>query len=271
MKYSISDICQKIYDLEAKYDLLNYQIDGIYVWQYIRFKVYKAITSQTKIYSTDHTKKVKGLDIIKALPGLIYHSIFHNPLSGNYKKDFLLFNDSRKVFIENDFVEIYSYYFLNDVENKKYDIIEEPYVWKHYGKIKPNQKNLDYLFFRSYFLNIFTKIKFLKREQDFLTKIENELNSYFSININLKKLAKSGLKLFKNDYKYYEKIVKKRQPKFVLMVFSYEKRKALVAVCKDLNIPSLELQHGTTSPYHLGYHYPNTNNPIKYSCQYDYQ
>lgn len=264
----IEDICKKIYDLEAEYDLLHYQINGIYLWQYIRFKVYKAITIQTKLYSTDHTKKVKGKDILKALPGLIFHSIFYNPLTGNYKKDFLLFNDSRKVLFENEFIEIYSNFHLKNVDDEKFEIIEEPYVWKHYGKTKPNQKNLDYLYFRSYFLNLFTKIKFSKTELVFLTKIEAEINSYFSIEINLKSIIESGLKLFKNDYKYYRKILQKRQPKFVLMVFSYEKRKALVAACKDLNIPSFELQHGTTSPFHVGYHYPNTRKPIKYFPDY---
>ena len=267
-KHSLEVICNKLYELEKKHDLFNYQINQVYVWQYIRFKVFKAITTQTKCYSTDHTKKVKAKDILKALPALFYHSFFHNPLSGNYNKDFLLFIDSRKMLLDEEYTEIYSSFFLKDVDAKKYDIIEEPYVWKHYGKIKSNQKNLDYLYFRSYLLNFFTRINLSEDNLKFIEKIENEINSHFSININLKSLIISGLKLFKNDYNYYKKILKKRKPKFVLLVFSYEKRKALVAACKDLNIPSFELQHGTTSKFHLGYHYPSITKPVKYFPDY---
>ena len=54
----------------------------------------------------------------------------------------------------------------------------------------------------------------------------------------------------------------------MLIVFTYEKRKALVAACKNLNISSVEIQHGTISPFHLGYHYPGYKNKIKYFPDY---
>lgn len=267
-EFSLKVICDKIFELEKKYDLLNFKIDQVYIWLYIRFKVFKAITTQTKCYSTDHTKKVALKDILKALPSLIFHTTFNNPLSGNYHKDFLLFIDSRKVLINKEYLEIYSHFFLKNVDQKKYDIIEEPYIWKHFGKRKNNQRNLDYLYFRSYFLSQFTKINLATENLKLIDKIELEINTFFSIKVDLKSLITSGFKLFKNEYNYYKKILLKRKPKFVLLVFSYEKRKALIAACKDLNIPTFELQHGTASRFHLGYHYPTVKNEIKYFPDY---
>ncbi|MCD4772338.1 MAG: hypothetical protein K8R41_03015 [Bacteroidales bacterium] len=268
MSFNLKDICQKIFNLEEKYDLLNYQIDHVYIWQYIRFKIFNAISIQTKCYSIAHSKKVKANDILKAFPALFYHSLMHNPLTGNYHKDFLLFIDGKKILINNEKHAIYSSFFLKDIDKNKYDIIEEPYFWKHYEKTKSNQKNLDYIYFRSYFLNVFTKINLSEDNLNFIEKIENEINSYFSIKIDLKHFIVSGLKLFKNDYNYYKKILKKRKPKFVLLVFSYEKRKALIAACKDLNILSFEIQHGTVSKFHLGYHFPIVTKPLKYFPDY---
>lgn len=47
------------------------------------------------------------------------------------------------------------------------------------------------------------------------------------------------------------------KPSHLVLVVAYA-RQELVAAAKDLGIPVIELQHGTITPGHLGYHYPGS-------------
>ena len=49
------------------------------------------------------------------------------------------------------------------------------------------------------------------------------------------------------------------KPKAIYVIVSYGKAE-LIKVAKELNIPVIELQHGTFSKYHLGYSFPQHKN-----------
>ena len=66
----------------------------------------------------------------------------------------------------------------------------------------------------------------------------------------------------------YQKLLRIRQAKALLVVVSYSHSIApLTAAAKSLAIPTIEMQHGTFSPYHLGYHFPNLDDH-PYFCDY---
>ena len=96
--------------------------------------------------------------------------------------------------------------------------------------------------------------------------MKEELETAFEIEIDLFRIMEDHILNFQYDYKKYIELLQKKSPKLVFLVVAYE-NKALVAACKKMNIEIIELQHGTISPYHLGYSYPeNTrkfNNEIK--------
>ena len=66
----------------------------------------------------------------------------------------------------------------------------------------------------------------------------------------------------------YKKLLKRLRPKALLVVVSYSHSIApLIAAAKSLAVPTIEMQHGTFSPYHLGYHFPNLDEH-PYFCDY---
>ena len=63
------------------------------------------------------------------------------------------------------------------------------------------------------------------------------------------------LKSRKSLLPLYIRLFKRLKPKLVFVVVSYN-NELIIEACKKLNIPTVELQHGVITPYHLGYAYP---------------
>lgn len=262
---SVKQICEKIWELEDKYNLLYKEINGVKVWQYLRMKIYYQIAQQTGVFTKPHTTKNSLWDKIKAFPCYLYNAILKNPLKGNYQKDILIFDHSRKIYVDGEYIDIYTKYLLDnlDVNDYNYDVIERPYLRKHWTKKEPNRKYLDYLSISSFIPKKLYRVKFSEYQLKYIKTVEKEINGYFNISINLKRLFIKGIKNFKYNYKFYNKLFKKRKPSKVYVVVSYGKA-ALISAAKDNDIQVIEIQHGTFSPYHLGYNFPECNKELEY-------
>ena len=274
MTFTVKEICQKIWDLEEKYELNHKKIQGCYPWQLIRMYLYYEITRKTNVFDSAQQSSLSLIDKVNSFLPFIKNSISSNPLSGNKHTDILIFDHPRKVMFNGEYQDIYSY-FLKDIlkkNNKSFETIESPYLNQHFRN-KENKKENNVKYNDRILLGSFInktrkrgKLPFTKEEKDFIEKIKNELESSFNIEINLFNIIEDHILNFQYDYKKYMELLEKRNPKQVYLVVAYE-NKALVAACKSKNIEIIELQHGTISPYHLGYSYPkNTmllNNRLK--------
>jgi len=262
---SIKTICEKIWDLEDKYSLLDKDIQGVKVWQISRFMIYSEIAQKTGLFSKPHTTKDSWYDKIKAFPGYLYNTILKNPLSGEYEKEILVFDHPRKKLVNGEYIDIYTKYLLDHLDDSKYDVIERPYLNKHLAKSKSNRKYLDGLLWLSYLHRTISNVKFTPEELKLLNQLENEINNTFKIRLNLKQIYKVCIKQFKYDYKFYTKLFKKRKTRTVYLVVSYiSQNKPLIAAAKNNDIKVIEIQHGTIGPYHLGYNFPNCNHELEY-------
>ena len=274
MTFTVKEICQKIWNLEEKYELNHKEIQGCYPWQLIRMYLYYEITRKTNVFESAQQSSLSLFDKINSFLPFLKNSISSNPLSGSENVDVLIFDHPRKVIFEDEYQDIYSY-FLKDTLNqygKSFETIESPYLNQHFrnkNNIKENHVRFNDRILLGSFIHKTRnrgKLPFTEDEKQLINTVKEELEAAFKIEIDLFRIIEDHILNFQYDYKKYIELLQKKNPKLVFLVVAYE-NKALVAACKKMNIEIIELQHGTISPYHLGYSYPeNTmkfNNEIK--------
>ena len=263
MTFTVKEICQNIWNLEEKYELNHKMIQNCYPWQLIRMYLYYEITRKTNVFESAQQSSLSLFDKINSFLPFVKNSILSNPLSGKEKADVLIFDHPRKVIFKDEYQDIYSY-FLKDTLNqygKSFETIESPYLNQHFRSkenIKENNVKFNDRILLGSFINKTRnrgKLPFTEDERKLINTVKKELESIFKIEIDLFRIIEDHILNFHYDYKKYIELLEKRKPKWVFLVVAYE-NKALVAACKKMNIEIIELQHGTISPYHLGYSYP---------------
>ena len=103
---SIKDICKIFWLLENKYNLLDFEIDGVKPWQFRRMQLYYIISEKTKILEQAHNK-LSSTDKILSIFKLIINSIFHNPFL-HKKVDILIFPHERSKLVNTKYIDIYA-------------------------------------------------------------------------------------------------------------------------------------------------------------------
>ena len=262
MTFTVKEICERIWELEEKLELNHMEIQGTYPWQIIRMYLYYEITRKTNVFESAQQASLSLLDKVKSFTPFIKNSLLNNPFSGG-RCDVLIFDHPRKVIFQNEYKDIYSYFLPETLRNnnKTFEIIESPYLNQHFTS-KNYQKKNNVRFNDRILLGSFIhktrnrgKVPFSKDEKAKIEIVKNELENTFSIEIDLFGIIEDHILNFKYDYNKYVELLEKKQPKQVFLVVAYE-NKALVSACHDMDIEIIELQHGTISPYHLGYSYP---------------
>ena len=270
MTFTVKEICQEIWNLEEKYELNHKEIQGCYPWQLIRMYLYYEITRKTNVFESAQQSSLSLFDKINSFMPFLKNSILSNPLSGRENVDVLIFDHPRKVIFEDEYQDIYSY-FLKDTLNqygKSFETIESPYLNHHFRNnenIKENHVKFNDRILLGSFIHKTRnrgKLPFTDDEKQLINAVKYELDTAFKIEIDLFRIMEDHILNFQYDYEKYIELLQRKNPKVVFLVVAYE-NKALVAACKKMNIEIIELQHGTISPYHLGYSYPE--NTMKFN------
>lgn len=256
MSLTVKDICDVFFNLEEKYSLNFLEIQGCYPWQLIRMFLYYDIARKTKVFGTAQQQTLSIFDKIKSFTPFIKNSLFSNPFKGNHQCDVLIFDHPRKTIFQGEYKDIYSYFLVDYLKGKvSFEVMEAPYLNKHYSKKQDYVKYTDRIELGSYRYKKFNKISFNDSEKEIISKIQDELIKTFDISLDLFTIIQNHILNFKYDYMKYKELFLKRKPKLIFVVVAYENQ-AIVAAGKDLGIEVIELQHGTISNYHLGYSYP---------------
>jgi hypothetical protein len=140
-------------------------------------------------------------------------------------------------------------------------LVEFPYVNTHYSPSKSkNIKYFDLASFVGWLLRKFRVIRFplCKNEKMMLKLFQAQINKRFGALLDLEKLISDRLLEQKSMLPVYFILLTKIRPKVVVLTLSYG-RETLIKACKKLEIPVVELQHGTVSRYHTGYSFPGSS------------
>lgn len=250
------EVMDQLLQFEKTYSLDQIEIGGLLIWDYLRFQVYMQLPILLGIYENDahiisnvRWKKIK----------LLIKSIFNfrrNPYLSS-QKDIMIIGSARRKLIDGKWMDIICDPLLNDLD---YSYI---YIENHfqYGHVSPTYTC------KAYYLDIITFLALLqqkiKRRNFNIKKTDQEkiiwlgqiLQEEFNVKIDFLPLVQNILLQSAVLHKKYAKLLKKIQPKALIIVCSYG-YELLIKEAKKQNIPVIELQHGVINYYHFGYSYP---------------
>ncbi|ADO76488.1 hypothetical protein [Halanaerobium praevalens] len=255
-KLKEKQLCDKIFNLEEKFNLLKKKINGVYFWKLIRFDLTQEILKEKNIYGQAHTNPgPKFIDKILYLPRALINTHLYGALKRNSQKDYLVFEHPRKVKVNEEYIDKYTHYIIADWGKDKYEIIDKPYLRKHYKNPSLNRSYFEHFSIINYLKREILPLKINDDDKKFIKRIEEELKKRFDLKIELLEKVEFKITHFKNEVKYFNKLLKKRKPKKVFLVVSYGSE-ALIEACKINDVTSIEIQHGIINKYHLGYSFP---------------
>ena len=222
MTVSVKEICEVLFDLEEKYDLNYQEIQGCFAWQLMRFSVYLELTKKLGIFGAVQQRPLSLFDKVKSFIPFLKNSLLFNPLSGNYKKDILIFDHPRKVIFEDEFVDIYSYFIVDFIKgNYSFEVLESTYFNEHFTKRQDYIKYLDRIELGSYIYKKRNKLEFTPSEKKLINNIKMELKDAFDVDIDIVSILTRKIQNFQYDYEMYTELFKKRNPKMVFVVVAY--------------------------------------------------
>lgn len=262
---ALKELCEKLWQFETEFELLDLEIKGVRFWELIRFKVFSELSMQLCGYGQSHTSKNTILDKMLASFSLLRNSTSKNPFSGKYEVDFLVYDHPRKVKVEGNNIDIYTNEFIKSSLEKKYDIIESPHLWKHITTgVNSNRKYIDHEILTVFVKNKISSIPLSNNERSLLAKLNSEIKNRFEvINLNLLKVTENYINNFLHRFEYHKKLFFKRKPKSIYVVVSYGKA-PIIAAARDLGIEVIEFQHGVITNYHFAYNYSDPTKKLKY-------
>jgi hypothetical protein len=250
-KTKLKIITEQFWDIENKYNLIEKQINNVYYWRLIRKDIYNEILKQNNVIGTAIPITFNSLySKIIEIPKIIFNQEMHGAIKRNSKKEILIFENLRKKKIDNEYKCLYTYFISKYLKN--FELIEKAYQKKHYEKPSLIRSYEDHFSFYDFFIERIISFRYTSKEIKFINQIESEINITFRTNLNLKKIIKNRINIFKYNFRYYDRLLKKRKPKKVIITVSSNAYEPLIAACKDQNVESIEIQHGLISNYDLG-------------------
>lgn len=259
---SIQSITNSILELENKYDLLNWKIDNVFIWQIARVPIYIKLQESIdqEYQATSKSLESRIIGISKSIyERIIINSIFHNPFFKIKQTDAIVFESSRKYLVENDYIDIYTKYLCLYLENKgkNQQVFQSTYSFDRLAKSRRGTKHLDFVSLISQLRSNFLSIGFSNIDIKKVEAIQQELFQTFSVKINLLRIFEKLVRKYKAEYPLYKKLFSLYKPKEIYLV-NFCDKPAIIAAAKNKGITVIEMQHGLMVKEDLIFHFPNS-------------
>ena len=258
MNNNYTEICNKFFKLEKDLNLFDWKIDNVYVWDLIRFNIFNQIMQAKNIYGQAHTQiEASFLNRVKKFISSLSNYVCNNPFF--IPKDKIIFfgHPRRKFFPDGKYWDIYCDPIIEQTKGS-YCILEDYYLNGHLKPVKTKDiYYADFLgaigFLLNRFLNILNKDTIISDKKS--NELVYEITSRFGVTIFLSNTLKQQIIGFRSSKLLYSYLFELIKPKCILVLVGYGNEAKIYAAQKK-GIPVIEMQHGTLSPYHVGYHFP---------------
>jgi len=244
--------------MEEDLDLFDQRIDGVYFWERVRFGVHRKILEGVGVSGQAHTKLERTLaNRVRSASRCTKNLVMKNPCLSP-PADILIWGCARRKLEEDGkWWDIY-YDPIIDNLDEAVAYFESPYLGMHYTPAK--SENIRYMDLINCLAAMkrrlgLVRVAFGSKEAGLLQDLQKKISAVFNVKIDLKEMVGQHLLTRKATLSLYGRLLRRVGPKVVLLDNSYG-RETFIEACKDLNIPAVELQHGTLGEYHLAYSYP---------------
>ena len=265
-KYSVEQICEQIFKLETEHDLLDYEVGGVKIWQFLRMSIYYDIAVATGVLSAPHPRQVRRSSKARRIIVSFISLLLRNPFFIRGKIDALVVPHARKVEHEGEWIDVYSHYLIGQLEKQGQRCVLLERGGRDEMPCREPRKSLrtDALLWLNRLNTLFTKPECSAEELRRMAELDRLINETFNTSINFQSKFSARLHLFRSNSKRYKTLLKRLQPKKIYVVVAYFGWGALIKAAKDLGIEVVEIQHGVFSRYHLGYSYPGRTGGLDY-------
>jgi hypothetical protein len=259
---SIKELCEFIWYLENKYELLDLEIDNVKVWQSERMRIYYRMAEGLGILDHPHAHISRFAKVTNFFR-YIKNSFRDNFLSLE-KSDCMIISHPRTVFVDGEYIDIYTKEIIDELHHSSKVLeFEDNYLGTHRKRRSSFTHYTDWIALVFRFIYPFENVNISMQDESILADLEREIFEKCKINMGLQKYIPQRIKAFKALLYIYRKIFKVISPKTLYILVSYGKA-PIIQAAKESNIYVIELQHGVFSRYHLGYSFPGREEPLDY-------
>jgi hypothetical protein len=245
-------------DLERKHGVFDLVKDGVPVWERVRFDVNRQIMRASgHIGQTDDAMTTSLAKRLKRTRFVVDSLTRRNPLCMT-PRDVLVWGMARRKRHEDGtWWDIYCdpLYERLDID---YCHVEDPYLGEH--KTPSRTKRLGYLDQTTLLSDLSDaigrpRVRLALATRRTLDEVEASIESEFDVSVPVRSAVEDALRRRRVTKPLYDRLLDRINPRVVVVIKSYGKE-TFVEACRDRGIPTVELQHGALSEYHLGYSFP---------------
>lgn len=253
-------LIEELLKYEEEQGLFELEIRGFHFWHVIRFRLFSKIQSLVdKVGSAHGESDSEPLRKRLSLKMNQLHYLRKRLPKGSQPCDILVFNHSRKVKVNDAFEDIYTYPWL--LSNQFSSIVlEEPHQKRHEPTSLSNVYYLDSVQISVLLRRtLLRQHYFTSKETDLISQTVRSVVRHFCPEQNTRSIEAQMIKMLEINrlsVSPLRKMIRQLSPKAVLEVVSYSNsRFAINEICAELNIPTIELQHGVMGHNHVAYNF----------------
>lgn len=260
---SVASICEALLALESELELFSWRLEGVAPWPLMRMPLYYALTKSLGVFGAPHGSSRWRGRLWRGGRLWLYAACAYltRPQAPT---ELLIFDHPRKVWRGERAVDLYSEALIEALKRRGVPI--EVYENLSYlnDELSPRDHPRRYHDLISTLAQLGARLslklsppQLSETDEALLESLERGLEERLGAQISLRPMALRLTREFRIRRARYRKLLRRHRPKGLVVVIAYAHSMApLIAAARELGIPSFELQHGTFSAYHLGYHFP---------------
>lgn len=258
---TIEDICHWFFAVEREYDLFARQEQGCFFWRCMRISTYYALTEALELFGKAHPEQAAAADGMWSRRGrLLRDAVLRNPFLSTRRSDVVLMPHSRLVAGE----DIYSEALRHSLP------ASSTLVLGRYGMVHPPQGSQNLagaMLWQGLKRRLRPQPWALTAEtKTLLQTLQSDMQARFGMQVDLLTIAEQHIRPFMPAVQMYEALFRQRRAKVLYIVVGYVNLHcAAIEAAHRCGMKVVELQHGTFTPYHLGYSFPDAQAPMPYS------
>lgn len=264
IRTDFAEMTERFLEFEEEMALLERTVDGVYFWERVRLQIHKRLYTALGISEGIVNDAYGTRDYLSA--GLLASKnlLARNPFFSS-QADLMFFGTGRRKRLGDDrHWDLHIDPLVEEVDTD-YVCLERPSHLSHATPAKT-----DHLRYTDFIDLSATGLQRLgisssgisADERSSLQKIETAIENEFGIAIPFQRLVEADLAQRRVRLPLYRRLVDRIDPSIAFVTVPYDGRETIVEACQSRNVPVVDLQHGTITKYHMGYHFPHGNRHV---------
>lgn len=256
MDWTYKRVSEEFFSLEADWGLLDRRIDGVFFWEYVRAEIHREILRQVGLIGRVHTEK--GVNLRERFRGVylgLRNLAYKSPFVGGEHEALFFGHPRRKLGEDGYWWDLYCDPILSSLE-LDYQYFEYDYQLDHASPAKTERRRyVDFINYSGTVRKMLVPYDLDATDVALLEDVEADIEDRFGCRIDVVESVRDALADRQVTYPLYKFALRRVDPRIAVLVVSYGKE-SFVEACRALDVPVVELQHGTVHDYHMGYSFP---------------